>query len=191
MTLPRDLATATEIHLVAFVEARIPEGTYLDLKRELPRMPDGGRHEFLADVSAFANSSGGDLVYGIEEDGEGRASAIVPQPGNPDEEALRLQDVLMHGIEPRVPGIQIQPIGVAGGFVLAIRVPQSCRRAGPVLIGSERISISSYVRTPASANSTCRRYGASSFVRTTKLNECATSEPKDSGRFLPVKHRTG
>jgi hypothetical protein len=92
-------------------------------------MPDGGRHEFLADVSAFANSSGGDLVYGIEEDGEGRASAIVPQPGNPDEEALRLQDVLMHGIEPRVPGIQIQPIGVAGGFVLAIRVPQSW--AGP------------------------------------------------------------
>jgi hypothetical protein len=155
MTLPRDLATATEIHLVAFVEARIPEGTYLDLKRELPRMPDGGRHEFLADVSAFANSSGGDLVYGIEEDGEGRASAIVPQPGNPDEEALRLQDVLMHGIEPRVPASRSSLLGSRADSCW----PFVCRRAGPVLIGSERISISSYVRTPASANSTCRRYG--------------------------------
>ena len=125
MALPRDLSSATEAHLAALIEAQASEGTYLDLKRDLPRPEGGSRHEFLADVSAFANSSGGDLIYGIDEDGEGRAATLVPQPGNADEEARRLQDVLMNGIEPRIPGLQVQPVLVTGGFVLVVRVPQS------------------------------------------------------------------
>lgn len=129
MTLPRDLSTTTEAHLTRLVDDRVTEDSYLDLKRDLPRLDGGGRHEFLADVSAFANSSGGDLVYGIDEDGEGRAAAVVPQAGNADEEARRFQDVLMNGIEPRLPGVQVQAVPVGGGFVLVIRVPQSW--AGP------------------------------------------------------------
>lgn len=35
----------------------------------------------------------------------------------------------MNGIEPRIPGLQVVPVPVAGGFVLAVRVPQSW--AGP------------------------------------------------------------
>lgn len=63
------------------------------------------------------------------EDGEGQASALVPQPGNRDEETRRVQDVLMNGIEPRVPGIQVHAVQLDGGFVVVIRVPQSW--AGP------------------------------------------------------------
>jgi hypothetical protein len=127
--LPRDLTTTTEANFTALVADQVSEDTYLDFKRTLPTREDRGRHELLADVSAFANSAGGDLVYGIEEDGEGRAAAVVPQVGNADEEARRVQDVLMNGIEPRVPGIQVQTFEVIGGFVLVIRVPQSW--AGP------------------------------------------------------------
>lgn len=129
MTLPRDLNAATEADVQRLIALQVSEGTYLDLKRELPRGGEGGRHEFLADVSAFANSSGGDLLYGLDEDGEGRASAIVPLEGNADVEARRLQDMLMNGVEPRIPGAQVQAIAVNGGFVLAVRVPQSW--AGP------------------------------------------------------------
>ncbi|USU16106.1 AlbA family DNA-binding domain-containing protein [Paraburkholderia fungorum] len=136
MALPRDLTATNEADLNALIADQVSEGTYLDIKRELPRLDGAGRHEFLADVSAFANSSGGDLIYGMDEDGQGRAAAIVPQPGNPDEEARRLQDVLMNGIEPRVPGLQIQPVLVDGGFVLVIRVPQSW--AGPHRVKSNQ-----------------------------------------------------
>ncbi|MBT9463609.1 ATP-binding protein [Hydrogenophaga sp.] len=129
MTLPRNLANTTEADLLRLIAMQVTEGTYLDLKRELPRGGEAGRHEFLADVSAFANSSGGDLLYGLDEDGEGRASAIVPLDGNADVEARRLQDMLMNGVEPRIPGVQVQAITIAAGFVLAIRVPQSW--AGP------------------------------------------------------------
>ena len=136
MTLPRDLATCTEANLAALVETRTGEGTYLDLKRDLPRQDGGGRHEFLADVSAFANSSGGDLIYGIAEDGEGRAAALVPQLGNADEETRRFQDVLMNGMEPRIPGLQLQAVQIAGGFALVVRVPQSW--AGPHRVKSNQ-----------------------------------------------------
>lgn len=136
MTLPRDLITTNETNLTALVAAQVSEGTYLDLKRELPKLDGNGRHELLADVSAFANSSGGDLVYGIGEDGEGRAAALVPQTGNADEEARRFQDVLMNGIEPRVPGLQVQSVPVTGGFALIIRVPQSW--AGPHRVKSNQ-----------------------------------------------------
>ena len=129
MTLPRDLTTANAAHIESFVEEQASEGMYLEFKRELPARDAGARHEFLADISAFANSSGGDIIYGIDEDGEGRAAGIVPQIGNADEEARRIQDVLMNGIEPRVPGLQVQAVSVADGFILIIRVPQSW--AGP------------------------------------------------------------
>lgn len=129
MSLPSDLADASEHHLIALVETGVSENTYLDFKRDLPSRDARGTQDLVADVSAFANSSGGDLIYGVNEDGEGRAAEIVPQAGNMDEETRRVQDVLMNGIEPRVPGLQVVPIPVPGGFVLAVRVPQSW--AGP------------------------------------------------------------
>lgn len=136
MSLPRDLSTTIEDDVRALVATRTAEGTYLEFKRELPRPDAGGRHEFLADVSALANSSGGDLIFGIDEDGEGRATAVVAQPGNADEEARRLQDVLLNGIEPRVPGLQVQAVTVAGGFVVVVRAPQSW--AGPHRVKSNQ-----------------------------------------------------
>lgn len=129
MSLPSNLTDAREHHLAALVDAGASENTYLDFKRDIPGRDARGNQDLVADVSAFANSSGGDLIYGVNEDGEGRAAEIVPQAGNMDEETRRVQDVLMNGIEPRVPGLQVVPIPVAGGFVLAVRVPQSW--AGP------------------------------------------------------------
>ena len=136
MALPRDLSTTTEADIRSLVDEQATEGAYLDLKRDLPGRDAGARHEFLADVSAFANSAGGDLVYGLDEDGEGRAARIVPQEGNPDQETRRLQDMLMNGVQPRLPGVQIQPVNVDGGFVLVVRVPQSW--AGPHRVNSNQ-----------------------------------------------------
>jgi hypothetical protein len=53
-----------------------------------------------------------------------------------DGEARRLQDYLMHKIEPRIPGVQVQPIAVAGGFAIVVRVPQSW--AGPHRVGTNQ-----------------------------------------------------
>ncbi|WP_310564231.1 ATP-binding protein [Hydrogenophaga sp.] len=136
MPLPRDLASLTEAHFDALIAEQATEGSYLDFKRNLPGRDAAAKNEVTADVSAFANSSGGDLIYGIDEDGEGRAASVVPQVGNRDETARWFQDVLMSSIEPRVPGIQVQAVDVAGGFVLVVRVPQSW--AGPHRVTSNQ-----------------------------------------------------
>ncbi len=46
----------------------------LDFQRELPWLDATGRHERLAEVSAFANAGESDLVYGGDEDGESWAA---------------------------------------------------------------------------------------------------------------------
>ncbi|WP_158219409.1 MULTISPECIES: helix-turn-helix domain-containing protein [unclassified Achromobacter] len=122
------------MHLEQLISEQTQEGPNLDLKRQLPTAWDGGaKHELFADVSAFANAGGGDLIYGMEEDDEGRATALVPLQDNSDETTLRIADLLMTGIEQRIPGMQVQPVpvtdGGVAGTVFVIRVPQSW--AGP------------------------------------------------------------
>ena len=129
MPLPSNLATVSEADVLRLITAQETEGPHLEFKRELPRTDNGSRHEFLADVSAFANSGGGDVVFGIEEDDQGRAASVVALAENPDQEPRRLLDVLMNGVEPRLPGVHVQPIAVTGGSVFVLRVPQSW--AGP------------------------------------------------------------
>ncbi|ANB73662.1 hypothetical protein AYM40_15825 [Paraburkholderia phytofirmans OLGA172] len=134
MPLPSKLVETTQAHLEQLIDERIQEGPHVDFKRELPAAwNDGAKHELYADVSAFANAGGGDLIYGLEEDDEGQAASLVPLDSNPDETARRLADFLLTGIEPRMPGVQVHPVPVTvggiAGSAFVIRVPQSW--AGP------------------------------------------------------------
>jgi hypothetical protein len=77
-------------------------------------------------VSSFANASGGDILYGIEED----KGVPVSIPGaaitDADAEKLRLENVIRTSIQPRVLGIQSKTIGgFAQGPVLLMRIPRS------------------------------------------------------------------
>lgn len=111
--------------LTAVVRDRRQESQTLDYKSALPGRDNSARHEFLADVCAFANSSGGDLLYGIAEDGEGCANAIQGISVNVDEEQLRLQNVILDGLEPRLTGVQVRGIPVTNGHVFVVRIPKS------------------------------------------------------------------
>lgn len=135
MTLPENLQTITQTHIEQLVADQTREGPHLDFKRDFPTSwNESAKHEFLADATAFANSGGGDLIFGIEEDGQGHALAVIPQAiSNADQESRRLQDFLLNQAEPRLPGVKIHPIpvSVAGidGNVIVARIPQSW--AGP------------------------------------------------------------
>lgn len=136
MSLPQDLSATTAAHLESLIAEKASESAYLEFKRELPGRDDRSKHEFTADVSALANAGGGDLVFGMDEDSEGQASSIVPLAGSSDEEVRRLQDVLLHGVEPRLPGVRFQAVAVSGGFAVVVRVPQSW--VGPHRVTSNR-----------------------------------------------------
>lgn len=131
MTLPSDLFAIEQAHIEQFVAEKTREGPHLDFKRDLPvAWNDAAKHEFLADATAFANSGGGDLVFGVEEDGQAQAMAVIPQViANVDQEIRRLQDFLLHLAEPRLPGVKVHAVKVSvsgtGGYVVVVRIPQS------------------------------------------------------------------
>lgn len=138
----------TEADLQALVAAQASESATLDFKRDLPGAASKDKYEFVKDVCALANSSGGDLVYGIDEK-DGFASRISTLASEPfDAAKRRLGMIADAGIEPRIPGIRMEAVMVSGGYVLIVRVPASF--SGPhriVLDGHSRFVVRNNTHT--------------------------------------------
>ncbi len=129
--IPRDvgLDSVEEAHLRVLVSAGVAEGRTIEYKKELPGRSDSDGKEFLADVCSFANASGGDLTYGVEEAG----GIAVGIPGvavaDPDAEVLRLDSVIRSGLDPRLVGLRIRAVPLSNGdHVFVVRVPRSFAR---------------------------------------------------------------
>ncbi len=117
--------------LDALVANGVPEGRVLDYKEALPGGSDDDRKDFLADMSAFANTAGGHVVYGIaeERDEQGKPTgiprAVVGLQGNLDAELLKLENLTRDSIDPRIIGIRWQRVPVKDGTALVCRIPKS------------------------------------------------------------------
>jgi hypothetical protein len=121
--------------ILRLVENRVAESRTLEYKQSLPGGSDDERREFLADVSALANTVGGDILYGVveERDAAGRTTGIPESaPGLPitgDAELRRLEEMIRDGIDPRVPAVRVHSIpGFANGPVVLLRLGRSWQR---------------------------------------------------------------
>ncbi len=111
--------------LQRLIVAQAAETLYIDYKRETYGTNDDARAEFLADISSFANTAGGDIVIGMDETG-GVPTGFCPLSVNPDVERQRLESMALAGLEPRVAALQTRAVSLAaGGNVLIVRVPRS------------------------------------------------------------------
>src|SRR5262249_10955609 len=112
--------------LQEIIDRRTPELRTLDYKLTLPGNLDEDKREFLADVSSFANTSGGDLIYGIEAK-DGVPVALKGLACHEDDrERLRLESMLRDGIAPRLPPTLIQTVpGGTEGPVVILRMQRS------------------------------------------------------------------
>lgn len=128
----RNLDRVTPADVLSLVSEKIPEGRYLDYKRDLPGRGSDAKKEFLADVTSFANAGGGAIVFGIAEEKDaagkntGIPDAIIGLADNIDLETLRLEQWLQSGVEPRLPAHHFHRIQTAPGVeVLVLVVTQS------------------------------------------------------------------
>lgn len=125
------LAQLSQEDLEALVTSQAAENIRLEYKRDLYGQNDNSKKELLKDISALANSHGGDLIIGIEEL-NGRADGLYGvRCDNPDEETLRMEQVIRSGVEPNIAGIRIRYLKLsnldtnARRYLFIIRVPQS------------------------------------------------------------------
>ena len=116
--------------LKTLVDNKVKEDLQLEYKETLPN--EKNREKFLTSITALANSSGGDLIYGIrakrDEDDRptGEAESIIGLRGvNLDEEKLRLEQWIRTCIEP--PLVVVMEVIERGTEApcLVIRVPRS------------------------------------------------------------------
>lgn len=115
-----------EKDLLELITEKVSEEKALDYKRELPGGKPEEKREFLADVSSFANAAGGHLIFGMNAK-EGVPTGIDPiKTGNPDDDILRLQEMILHGIRPRIMNVEAREIPIStGGNVIVVRIPKS------------------------------------------------------------------
>jgi hypothetical protein len=117
----------------SLIENEVNERRTIEYKQILPGNRDSDKKEFLADVSSFANTVGGELYFGIvdKRDGNGTQTGIPDSaPGlngiNPNAEVLRLENMIRDGIKPRIAGLQMRAIdGFGAGPVLILRIAKS------------------------------------------------------------------
>ena len=140
--MPLEYKTFKEIDegdLQSLIDNQVSEGITIDYKKVLNIQKPSDKKEFLNDISSFANTQGGYIIYGMKEE-KGIASelcGIVLE--NADAEIQKLEGFIRDGLEPRVYGTQIKPINLSGDrYALVIRIPRSFNPPHMVTIDGHR-----------------------------------------------------
>lgn len=109
------------------IKNEVEESLYLDYKeaRALAKT-DKARLDITKDVSSFANSDGGIVVYGVSEQGA-KPKEVTPIDGS--EFAKEWLENIIQQIQPRIDGIKIFPIRIEGDIKRSIYVVQIPRSA--------------------------------------------------------------
>lgn len=116
------------------VEIGTSESSRLEFKRQLPE-----GEPLRKEVCAFANTNGGEILIGIEEN-NGTAAGVVPiDIKNIDNEELKILETIRTATTPPIPGVKISFVKMENGYVIAIRIPKTT--IGPHMDKSKRILI--------------------------------------------------
>jgi hypothetical protein len=126
MSLEKPIEQVVEADLRWLVDNQVCERKTIEYKKDLVWEADGKRKEFLADVSSFANSSGGHLLYGMKEEGGLPIELCGLDIDDADSIVAALDNSIRDGIKPRIPGVVAWPVRLEDGrMAILIRVPRS------------------------------------------------------------------
>lgn len=123
----KSVTELTEEDLQGLITNRVRESQTLEYKRPPYGRNDEEVREMLRDISSMANAFGGDLLIGVEEDGEGVAIDL-PGVENTEAEAQRMLSSCLSNIEERISGLVAWPVPLGNGrHVIVVRIPRSHR----------------------------------------------------------------
>lgn len=120
-----------EQNLLQLIEDKLEENMQLDYKAAAAlQKVDGKKLEISKDVSAFANSAGGTIVYGMDESSDEPHYPISLSPIDPKTISKEwLEQVINSRIQPRISGININPVELKsknpGKFAYVVTIPES------------------------------------------------------------------
>ena len=122
----KNIEEITEVDLLNLINNEVAESKSIDYKIQLFSTNREERKEFLADVSSFANSHGGHLIFGVSEVNGVPNKIEGIEITDYESEVLRIENLIRDGIKPRINGISIGQVKIqTGKSVIIIRIPQS------------------------------------------------------------------
>lgn len=134
----KHIADLTSEDIGRLISNKVPESITLEYKEQGPDPSDAGKKEFLADLTALANTNGGLLIFGIKEAKEDGKNAGYPEEvtgikdpqtgGQVIVEQLKqfLDSIIRDNLAPRLPGIDYAAVQYdPDRLVFIIDVPRS------------------------------------------------------------------
>ena len=105
----------------------VAESKTIEYKLTLPTSANSDKIPFLAEICSFANTAGGDLLIGIEEDNGVPTSIQGCQVADPDSEVLRLDSTIRTGLDPRFSSFTVRalPLPTLKAYAFLIRTDRS------------------------------------------------------------------
>jgi len=137
LLLGKPLASCTSDDICKLVDDGISESKTLDYKRQLnlDRANENNNQDFVSDIVSFANTEGGVILVGIDEqrDGKGKPNGLPEsivglEAINVDQLTTQIEDRIRNYVEPHIDNLMVKSIQVDDKTVLGIGVPKRLGR---------------------------------------------------------------
>lgn len=121
----RDVKVWELSDILSLINNRVQEHLELDYKASLALTKQGASKDIAKDVSAFANSAGGMIIYGVVE--QDHLPVSIDDGLNPVTTSKEwLEQIISSNIQPRIQDIIIRPIPIPSGNTLyVVNIPQA------------------------------------------------------------------
>lgn len=139
----------------------VPESLTLEYKASLKHNKDSEKKELLYDISAFANTQGGEIIFGVKEkrDEAGKSTGLIDticgiKNLNFDDTVKKIENLVRDGIEPRLNRLDWKEIKIGTeSSVIILRVERSLNSPHMVKIsGDQGFYTRFYARNNAGKN---------------------------------------
>jgi hypothetical protein len=125
--IPKQLDQITKSDLDDLIDEGRNEDRTIEYKLTFPNNAESEKVTgFLKPVCSFANTDGGDVLYGVQAK-HGIPTALTGITiDNIDQQKLSIEHMIQSGIEPQVRGVHIREVPLDNGsHILVLRVPKS------------------------------------------------------------------
>lgn len=131
-----DISQISPQDLERLVTDQVVESKTVEYKESLNLSTGDERKEFLADLSAFSNTQGGDIIFGVKESAGVATEVVGIEINDTDQKKQQIENLVRDGVSPRIP-YEISFINIRdNNYVIFIRLKPSLNNPHRVIFSS-------------------------------------------------------